>query len=117
MPPHKPTVLVDFDGVIHKYRYGWFDGTAYDEPVDGAKETLQGLVDRGYEVVIFSTRDAEQIEQWLRTNRFPPYRVTNYKEPAVAIIDDRAIRFENWDIAFGELVTRYPVRKENVNET
>lgn len=113
---NKPRLLVDFDGVIHKYRHGWADGTAYDEPVEGAKETLEGLTNRGYEVVIFSTREERQIAAWLRANRFPPYPITNEKVPAVAIIDDRAIRFENWDITFGEVLRREPVRKENVND-
>lgn len=117
MPRHKPTVLVDFDGVIHAYSHGWFDGTAYDEPVPYAKDSLQEMVNRGYEVVIFSTRDSVDIERWLRANRFPPYPVTNEKLPAVAIIDDRAIPFSTWATATRELFSRYPVRQENVNET
>jgi hypothetical protein len=109
---YKPTVLVDFDGVVHAYSKGWADGTAYDEPVVGAKEGLQRLVDAGYEVVIFSTRDDREIERWLRVHRFPPYRITNEKIPAVAIIDDRAIHFQNWGVALIELFSRYPVQKE-----
>lgn len=111
----KPRLLVDFDGVIHKYSHGWADGTAYDEPVPGAKEALQDLTNRGYEVVIFSTREERQIAQWLRANRFPPYLITNEKVPAVAIIDDRAIRFINWDAALRQIFSYYPVRKENEN--
>lgn len=112
MPAHKPTVLVDFDGVIHKYSHGWFDGTAYDEPVEGAREYLEKMEQHGYEVIVFSTRDARDIEAWLRANRFPPYMVTNEKLPCVAIIDDRAIRFLNWDAAFRQLIGYYPVKKE-----
>lgn len=113
---HKPTLLVDFDNVLHRYTHGWYDGTAYDVPIKGSKEALQDLVNRGYEVVIFSSRDATQIESWLRANRFPPYRVTNIKEPAVAIVDDRAIRFTDWSDALGQILTRYPVRRDNAND-
>ena len=93
---YTPKLLVDFDGVIHFYRKGWHDGTAYDIPIPGAKHALETLTSRGYEVVIFSTRDAQQIKEWLILNRFPPYRITNIKEPALAIIDDRAIHFKTW---------------------
>lgn len=110
---NKPRLLVDFDGVIHKYSHGWADGTAYDEPVEGAKDAMQDLVNRGYEVVIFSTRDERQIAQWLRANRFPPYPITNEKVPAVAIIDDRAIRFLNWEATTRQVLGYYPVQKEN----
>jgi hypothetical protein len=107
----KPKVLVDFDGVIHRYSKGWADGTVYDDPMPGAMSRLHELVDAGYEVVIFSTRDATQIRDWLRDWHFPEYRITNVKEPAVAMIDDRAIHFRDWDSAAAELVARYPVRR------
>lgn len=113
MPDDKPTLLVDFDGVIHKYRYGWMDGTAYDEPVEGAKEALENLTNQGYRIVVFSTRDERQIEQWLRANRFPAYPITNEKIPAVAIIDDRAIRFISWGKAVTDVVSFHPVQKVN----
>lgn len=106
---YKPRVLVDFDGVIHAYSQGWADGTVYDQPMVGARPALQMMEDAGYEVVIFSTRDAEQIVAWLAANDFPAYRVTNVKEPAVAQIDDRAIHFQTWGQAYVELCQRYPV--------
>lgn len=92
----RKTLLIDFDGVIHRYRKGWADGKAYDEPMEGAKDTLRILVDRGYHIVVFSTRPAEQIESWLEKWGFPAYQVTDRKIVAHAIIDDRAIRFTNW---------------------
>jgi hypothetical protein len=112
MSDYKPKVLVDFDGVIHRYRHGWMDGTAYDSPMDDAREALDVMDGAGYEIVIFSTRDAEQITEWLVGNGFPPYRVTNVKEAAVAQIDDRAIRFVNWRDAIQQLFSLYPVRQE-----
>ena len=106
-----PTVLVDFDGVIHRYSGGWKDGSTYDSPVFGAKDALQELVDEGYKVVIFSTRNADQIAKWLKFWEFPEYQITNVKIPAVAIIDDRAIRFTNWGLAKQSLRKYYPVEK------
>jgi hypothetical protein len=52
--PYQPRLLVDFDGVIHRYSHGWMDGTAYDGPIDGAREMLGQLHALGYEIVIFS---------------------------------------------------------------
>lgn len=112
MTDYRPRVLIDFDGVVHRYSRGWDDGTAYDEPMHGAHQSLAVLESYGYEVVIFSTRDAAQITAWLEQHGFPAYRVTSTKEPAVAQIDDRAIRFVSWDSALVELMTRYPVKKD-----
>lgn len=112
---YKPRVLVDFDKVIHKYRHGWMDGTAYDEPMDGARDSLAIIDGAGYEIVIFSTRDAEQIQEWLLGNGFPAYRVTNIKEPAECLIDDRAIRFINWTDAIHQLFQLHPIREEHPN--
>jgi vacuolar-type H+-ATPase subunit F/Vma7 len=109
---YKPTVLVDFDGVIHRYSMGWHDGTAYDEPMPAAKEALKAMTERGYEVVIFSTREWKQIRDWLNLYGFNFYRITNVKIPAVAQIDDRAIRFENWPQSIDDLFRLYPAKKE-----
>jgi hypothetical protein len=105
---HKQTILVDFDGVIHRYSQGWADGTAYDIPFDGAKEGLEELESMGYRVVIFSTRDADQIKTWLKKWRFAEYEITNQKLPALAMIDDRAIRFLVWRQAIDDLKMFYP---------
>lgn len=111
-----PTVLVDFDGVIHRYSRGWQDGEAYDVPFDGAKDGLKELEELGYTVVIFSTRDREQIREWLTKWGFPPYDVTNEKRPAVAIIDDRAIRFLVWRQAILDLQMMAPINRPQVSD-
>lgn len=108
---YKPTVLVDFDGVIHRYSRGWADGTAYDVPMPNSQSALAYLDASGYEVIIFSTRDADQIYEWLKKNGFREYPVTNVKQPAVAIIDDRAIRFHDWSEAIDQLFGLYPIKK------
>lgn len=97
--PHK-TVCVDFDGVIHRYSKGYFDSTAYDVPMDGAKESLLKLINQGYRIVVFSARDAADIKEWLHFHfmgtPLEHLEVTNVKIPALVYIDDRALRFTNW---------------------
>jgi hypothetical protein len=109
--PYKPKVLVDFDGPIHKYSRGWLDGTAYDGPTEGSKEALEAMEEVGFDVVIFSSRDAEQIREWLALYGYKPYRVTNVKEPALCQIDDRAIRWINWDQSINDLSILHPIKE------
>lgn len=107
--PHKPRILVDFDGVIHRYSRGWADGTAYDQPMPGARDGIHGLLAAGYDVVVFSSRDWQQIVDWLQSHDFPDLAVTNTKLPAVAQIDDRGIRFTDWNAAIADVLRLYPV--------
>lgn len=112
------TIAVDFDGVIHGYSKGWQDGTIYDPPLPGALEALHELMQR-YAVVVFTSREPEAVKPWLEQfgfdvaldgnpdvqfwNYIGQILVTNRKLPAVAYIDDRGIRFENWDQAMADL--------------
>ena len=102
------TVAVDFDGVIHTYSKGWQDGTIYDPPMAGAFDALRALR-RHWKVVIYTTRARDdingpggeaQIRQWFVKHGAPDLaeelEITDRKPLAVALIDDRAIRFENW---------------------
>lgn len=111
------TIAVDFDGVIHAYTKGWHDGTIYDPPIPGAIEGLRTLM-ADNAVFIFTTRDVGQVAEWLlirgfstRTGYDGPFwnergvlLVTNRKLAATAYLDDRAVRFENWDQALADLV-------------
>jgi hypothetical protein len=115
------TIAVDFDGVIHAYSKGWADGTIYDEPMPGALEGLRQLLDQTA-VFIFTTRDVGQVAAWLLARGFHvrtghdgpfwnergPLLVTNEKLAATAYLDDRAVRFENWDQALAALGTTEP---------
>jgi hypothetical protein len=123
------TLAVDFDGVIHKYRNGWADGSIYDEPFEGAEEFLREKLSSGeWAVFIHSTRNPRQIRNWLIKkmpntfgamavdcgqlwcgqdgfevkiipfwtkfwNRNDAIGISRRKLPAIAYIDDRAIRF------------------------
>lgn len=86
----KKTICVDFDGVLNEYD-GYEEGNL-DEPLTGSKEFIKELRKK-YKVVILTSRQKEQVIDWLNNNGFPSMKVTNRKVPAVAYIDDRAIQF------------------------
>lgn len=107
------TVSIDFDGVIHAYSKGWADGSCYDVPMPGAIAGIRTLLNF-YAVFILSTRDPNQIIEWLRKhapevpcglvadgekfwNQRGVVGVTNRKLPAMVYIDDRAFLFKSWD--------------------
>lgn len=99
------TIAVDFDGVIHQYSNHWQDGVIYDKPVEGAFEKIIDLLP-SYDIAINSTRNQypDQIiamKQWFLKWGFPEHYLKELKFPthkikAIAYIDDRAIRFTNW---------------------
>jgi len=110
----KKKLLVDFDGTLHKYSKGWFDGTIYDGPIDGAAQAINKLKDN-YEIIIFSTRASckentdclqqiKHMKQWL--DRYGIYYddITSEKIGAFRIIDDLAIPFKgSWDDVLQEI--------------
>ena len=101
------TIAVDFDGVLHAYSKKWSDGSIYDEPV-----AMQAFLNKGHEVVIYSTRCTDRIVRgienpnqidemadWLKVNGIPYTRIhSEAGKPFCALfIDDNAYRFEgNW---------------------
>lgn len=92
----RQTLLIDFDGTLHEY-HGWDNKVGPEErmlnpPLENARHACH-ILSRDYRLVCFTTRPVEMVERWLRTWGFPSMKVTNYKEPAHAIIDDRAIQF------------------------
>ena len=118
------TIAVDFDGVVHGYSKGWQDGDIYDPPLPGALEALHTLM-QTYAVFIHTSRDPGAVASWLAERGFDtvldidgpthPKRefwnersallVTDRKLPAVAYIDDRAIRFTDWPQALSDLAS------------
>lgn len=111
------TVAIDFDKVIHGYSRGWHDGTIYDGLVDGAAEGVAEVMDHAA-AFVHTSRDADQVARWLAAEGFDTTTdqprgkfwnqrgrllVTNRKLPALAYLDDRAVRFETWPQALAQL--------------
>ena len=99
MKDYKPTVVFDFDGVIHSYRSGWQGvGVIPDPVVPGVANAINDLRERGYMVVVVSTRCAdtegmEAVKRYLAENGIIADGVLAEKPPALCYVDDRAICF------------------------
>tara|TARA_B100000902_G_C27202351_1_gene859760 strand:+ start:216 stop:1196 length:981 start_codon:yes stop_codon:yes gene_type:complete len=109
-PDELVNIGVDFDGVIHKNSKGYYDGTVYDDPIEGTKEALQKLSEK-YTVIVYSAKarkdrglvngksGVQLIWEWLKKHNLSQYisKVTSIKPRAVAYIDDKGIKFDNWN--------------------
>jgi hypothetical protein len=113
-PVAEGVVCVDFDGTIAP----WGDLFGFPEPLPGAREFLEWLVDTGYTVVIFTSRlstvwhnsegrdparaileQVEYLQEYFRRYELPADSVTAEKIPAIAYIDDKALNYRDWDSA------------------
>ncbi len=94
----KHTLAIDFDGVIHSYTSKWTGDEPIDPPMPGVEEALKALVDKGWRLVILSTRKPEFIQPYLDKHGLAEYisDITNVKIPAKIYIDDRGYQFQNW---------------------
>ena len=109
-------LAIDFDGVIHKSSNSFHDGTIYDDPVDGVGEALKQL-SKDYTLIIYTCKanpdrplvngktGIELIWEWLKKYDFDRYieDITYTKPNAKYYIDDKAVRFTNWDSVIGEI--------------
>jgi hypothetical protein len=115
-PDEQINLGIDFDGVIHKNSKGFFDGTIYDDPIEGTEEALKKLSDK-YTLICYTAKakpdrmlingktGTELVWEWLKKHKFDKYisKVTSEKPRAVAYIDDKAIKFNDWDSCFKDL--------------
>ena len=94
-----PTVIFDFDGVIHSYKSGWKGPDVIpDPPVEGIKEAIAEIRAAGYKVVVVSARcylegGMQAITDYLDDYGIVVDGVTDEKPPAIVTVDDRAICF------------------------
>jgi phosphoheptose isomerase len=115
-PDEQINVGIDFDGVIHKCSKGYYDGTIYDDPIPGSKEALEKLSDK-YNIIIHTCKartdrglingktGIELVWEWLEKHDMAQYinKVTAEKPRARFYIDDKAVRFIDWQKAFEDI--------------
>lgn len=92
-----PVICVDLDGVLNMYA-GWTGQYENYAVRDGAREFLEELNAAGFHVVVCTAQPSErlmEIEAWFLENNLRDlvHMITNQKPPAVAYVDDRALRF------------------------
>lgn len=101
----KKTILTDLDGVLNTCD-GNYDKN-YIPPIrEGAFEFIKKL-SSDYRVVLFTSRNLLLASRWLIENKLDKYieNVTNIKEPAYLIIDDRCINFQgDYDKIFNKII-------------
>lgn len=104
--PERPIVCVDLNGVLDAYT-GWKHPDHWDEPRPGARGFLQALTERGFDVVVFTTRHHLQVRRWLQQHGLLTYvsAVTRRKPPAHVFVDDRAVCFKgDFEDALDEII-------------
>jgi len=103
-------IAIDFDGVIHRNSKGFYNGTVYDEPIEGAIEAIK-ILSKKYTIVVFTAKaktDRPLVEdktgeqlvwEWLVKYKLDLYikEVTSEKPRAICYIDDKGVRFESWE--------------------
>lgn len=95
-----PTIVFDFDGVIHSYTSGWKGVDIIpDPPVPGIRDAIDEIRAAGYRVVVVSTRCSElgglgAIRKFMEENNIFVDDISAHKPPALVYIDDRAICFD-----------------------
>jgi hypothetical protein len=102
----RPTLCIDFDGVIHSYEHGWQQGAIYGTVVPGFFEWAT-VAQYHFRLAIYSSRSSTDhgrlmMGSWL-ANRLREwgghiqFEMVAEKPPAWVTIDDRAIQFRgNW---------------------
>ena len=90
---NRSTICIDYNGCLDLYK-GYKIGMYPPRP--GVKEFLEKLVQVGYKIVILTAADTKDVWRFLKTNGLDKFvaDVTNEKVPAIAYIDDRAVRFD-----------------------
>jgi len=115
-PDEKINIGVDFDKVIHQCSKGFYDGTIYDQPVEGVRTALKELSDK-YTLIVYTCKarkdrglvngktGTELVWEWLKKHNLSQYisKVTAEKPRAVCYIDDKGIMFENWESCLQQL--------------
>ena len=111
----KPTLCIDFDGVIHSYERGWQDGEIYGTATPGFFAWAIEAV-KHFQLVVYSSRSKTEegrcaMRGWIGKQSiaaidrgevpsdyewsllFDDLHFASQKPPAFLTIDDRAIRF------------------------
>ncbi len=122
----KPTIVLDFDGVICANKFP-DDG----EPIEGVREALSTLKKAGFHITIHSRRTSSYFKKLLVNNQFQwiedymEYYKLHFndiwmpdKPIADAYVDSKAIKFDNnWEEITEKIILKGKNIKAEKNET
>ena len=125
MPDFKPTLCIDFDGVIHDYLDGWQDGVIYGNVTPGFFEWAEKAQEL-FRLVVYSSRSKDtngiaDMQVWIvdqrrkwreaggKSSDIPlSFEFASKKPAAFLTIDDRAICFTgSWDVLDPALLLQF----------
>jgi len=115
-PDEQINIGVDFDGVLHRCSKGYYDGTIYDPPVEGALEALSTLSEK-YNIIVYTCKakpdrglvngktGTQMVWEWLEKYEMAKFvsKVTAEKPRACVYIDDKSVKFNSWNNCLEEL--------------
>jgi hypothetical protein len=110
------TIAFDFDGVIHKYRKGWQDGSVYDSLNFNILCMIKELLYNGHNVLICSARSPYQIKRTLKNNKvnipveiIPFWKKFWNKKYCLGITRRKIV----WDVLVDDRVIPFDMRDHN----
>jgi len=93
-------LAIDFDGVIHDNKHP-IEGRRMGPPIKGAKEALETFIKRGDTIIVFTVwggvKGQKTISDFMHYYHLPFNQITNIKPQADVYIDDKGLRFINWE--------------------
>lgn len=118
-PDKRFTVAVDFDGVIVSYD-GWKGEGVFGSPMPGVQVAMKILRSLGALIIIFTTRsEVDAIAEYCQGNGIEydfinrnPYQPAGLSGKIMAdvYLDDRALRFDNWNDALNDVTSLMAAR-------
>lgn len=109
-------IAIDFDGVIHNNSLGFHDGTIYGEPIEGSLQSIK-TISKKFQIVIYTAKaksdrplingktGVELVWDWLKKYDIDNCvkEVTAEKPRCICYVDDKAIKFEDWDQTMNDI--------------
>ena len=98
-------IIVDLDGTVCTEEKQFSRSLAKVNP--GAREALNLLKEKGYILIIYSARTWAEYEltiDWLKRNEIPFDQLILGKPQGDYWIDDRAIKYNNWETILKEIL-------------
>lgn len=122
------TVAIDLDGVILEYVSPWNGVFHFGDPIPGAAEAMEKIRKLGYRISIYTTRNnimaecnrgwdsvtlTNMVREQLDKHGIPYDHIALFKPMARYYIDDRAIRFVDWEDTLNQLARHEKDRLED----